>query len=185
MPRAIATIMVTLFLAGTPAKAGAETCNAAFSNASPFYCMLERVDTVRLRLQGSAETLSAQKQDLEQIMRQRMAAFVAGLPKSAKATPSPLIGRHERRGALLCTLWTVGETDSIALFVECALESTATGDSVEARLLGRTTKSEFDMASRVALGQVVSSVIDRYEQQRGQRIALQRKHQIKTAGPSR
>lgn len=185
MPRTIAAIMVTLFLASTPAKAGAETCNAAFSNASPFYCTLEQVDTIRLQLQGSADTLATQKHDLEQIMRQRMAAFVARLPKSASATSSPLIGKHERSGALRCTLWTVGETDSVALFVECALESAATGDSVEARLLGRTTKSEFDIASRVALGQVVSSVIDRYQRQRNQRIAMQKKQQIRTAGPSR
>lgn len=185
MPRTIAAVMAALFLAGASAEAAAETCDAALSNASPFYCRLARVETARLQLKGSATELGARQADLEQIMHERMAAFSARLRKPATSPSSAFGGNRANSGALLCTLWTVGKAESIALFVECALESAATGDSVEARLLGRTTASEFDMASRVALGQVISGVTARYEGRRAQRIAQDSKLRVRTAGPSR
>lgn len=185
MPKAIATIITVFFLASAPASAGAEACGAALSAASPFYCQLEALDSVRLQLKGSAEALGANRRDLEEIMRERTKGFLAALPRpAARPTASP-IAKRPHRGQLFCALWTVGQDASVALFVECALQSASTGDSVEARLLGRTTADEFDMATRIALGRVVSKVTDDYRAQREQRIALSAKQRIKTAGPSR
>jgi len=185
MAKAIAAILTLLLLAGAEANAGEAGCGAALADASPFYCRLGRVDTVRLQLQGSAETLGAHRTDLEHIMRERMQRFSATLPEPFAATsPLPIVKRPPQ-GQLLCTVWTVGQDTSIALFVECALQAAETGDSVEARLLGRTTQAEFDMATRVALGQVIAKVTDDYNGERDQRVVASGKRRIKTAGPAR
>ena len=171
MPRLVSFILAGLLLtAGTPASAGADVCSDDVADVSRFYCHLERVDTVRLQFQGTAAELGAKRPDLEQIMRERLDRFLAALPKPARGA-LPLIEKRPQQGQLLCTLWTVGQDSAIALFVECALRSGETLDSVEARLLGRTTAEEFDMASRIALGQVVSHVTTRYLDQRGIRLA--------------
>lgn len=185
LARAIAAIIAGLILASAQANAGETACSTAVADASPFYCQLERIDSAQLQLKGTAAALGAKRPALEQIMRDRLDMFLTDLPKPTAAAASPLIAKRAHRGQLLCSLWTVGEDAAIALFVECALQSTATGDNVEARLLGRTSESEFDMAARVALGRVVSHVTTRYKTQREQRIALSATQQIKTAGAAR
>lgn len=188
LSKAISAILAGLILASAHANAGETGCSAAAADASPFYCQLERVDTVRLQMEGTAAALGAKRRDLEQIMRERLRNFVAVLPKQAAGATPSMIGKRPQRGQFFCTLWTVGQDTSVALFVECALHSATTGDSVEARLLGRTTGPEFDMAARIALGRVVSKVTTRYKAQRDRRIALSSgagNRRIKTAGPAR
>jgi hypothetical protein len=176
-----------LLLASANANAGEKNCDSAVADVSPFYCQLERVDTVRLQLEGTARALGASRLDMERIMRERLELFLATLPDQPAGPAALLIDKRPQRGRLACTLWTVGEGLSVALFVECALQSTTTGDSVDARLLGRTTEAEFDMAARVALGRVVSKVTSRFNVQRDRLKVLSSKGgntPIKTAGPA-
>jgi hypothetical protein len=132
--------------------------------------------------------LGANSRDLEQIMREKLEIFLTVLPRRTAGATRRVTYEPPQRGQFTCTLWTVGREASIALFVECALQSEATGDSVDARLLGRTNAAEFDLATRIALGRVITKVTARFSAQRNRLVALSaitRDVRINTAGPSK
>lgn len=134
--------------------------------AQRFPCQVRIIESVHVRLDGSARELGIDGEQIAKSVRDRLRERVPNTVKvqiepSASAVASGL--PRDRRSRFACTLWTVGKFFTLSMFVECGLES-VTGDwAVESRLLGHIRHSDLQESVQLALAKVVDNVVERLQ----------------------
>lgn len=126
--------------------------------ASP--CQIQAVESVTVRLDGSAAALGLDSSRLENNLRTDLAAAhpaIVFIPSKSGAS-GPKAPAPKQRVRYACTVWTVGQYFPIALFAECSLRSLDGDQMFEARLLGHTRRSELDGTVRTALRSAAGKV---------------------------
>ncbi len=158
----VALALIAICIASTThARAASPTCETMTLEALSLACYLRAIEPVDIRLEGDAKSQGLERQRLMTSVDKRLKAI---LPVAITTTPAddeafdraalPL----RQRGRLSCVVWTVGGHFPIALFVECGLESLDGEQSIEARLLGHTRRSELEETVRTALNSVVEKI---------------------------
>ena len=151
--------MICWAVAGS-ATAGDTACSDSTATKIAPPCRIQAVESVTVRLDGSAAALGLDSSRLENDLRTDLAAadpaimFVASKADASGAAPPA----RKQRVRYACTIWTVGQYFPIALFAECSLRSPNGDQMFEARLLGHTRRSELDDTVRTALKSAAGKV---------------------------
>ena len=155
---AVLTLMTTTALAG-----GARCASSDAASASP-PCHLLAIDPIMVRFDGAAAGQGLNRAALTDHVRASLRRSLPVAVEVSEPETSQTDGQaaeSERRGRLVCGVWTVGDYFPIALHVDCRLQTAEGDDLDEARLLGHTRRVELNQTVRHALNQVVKRVADK------------------------
>lgn len=161
--KSVAIIAVLIgFMFADDRTAGAQDCDLT----QRFPCQIGVIESVRVRLDGSARELGFDAARIAEHVRDQLrdrAPRTVEVRIHPSAAPTGNGLPLDRRSRFACTLWTVGKHFTVSMFVECGLEA-ATGDwAVESRLLGHVLRADLHESARVAIANVVNDVIERLQ----------------------